>query len=62
VNLREALINQHPSLVLQRAAADEIARLDAKIARLENCLFEMQNAAIDLAHQLDSTTPLEETP
>ncbi len=29
MNLREALIQQAPSLALQRAAADEIARLDA---------------------------------
>lgn len=31
MNIREALITQAPSLTLQRAAADEIARLDAKI-------------------------------
>ena len=35
MQLREALIVQQPSLVLQRAASDEISRLDAKIARLE---------------------------
>lgn len=29
MKLREALINQGPSLALQRAAADELARLDA---------------------------------
>ena len=34
MQLREALINQNPSLALQRAAADEIARLDAEVARL----------------------------
>lgn len=31
MNLREALIAQAPSLALQRAAADEIARLDRKL-------------------------------
>jgi hypothetical protein len=34
MNLREALIQQAPSLALQRAAADEIARLDDLVARL----------------------------
>lgn len=33
MQLREALIQQAPSLALQRAAADEIARLDAALAR-----------------------------
>ena len=32
MNLRDALINQSPSLALQRAAADEIARQDAQLA------------------------------
>lgn len=31
MKLREALIAQAPSLALQRAAADEIARLDGRI-------------------------------
>lgn len=31
MKLREALIQQAPSLALQRAAADEIARLDAAL-------------------------------
>ena len=31
MNLRDALINQSPSLALQRAAADEIARQDAQL-------------------------------
>ena len=34
MKLREALVNQAPSLALQRAAADEIARLDAQVAQL----------------------------
>jgi hypothetical protein len=34
MNLREALIQQAPSLALQRAAADEIARLDAQVGQL----------------------------
>lgn len=31
MKLREALIQQAPSLALQRAAADELARLDAQL-------------------------------
>lgn len=31
MQIREALISQSPSLALQRAAADEIARLDALV-------------------------------
>lgn len=34
MQLRQALIVQAPSLALLRAAADEIARLDARIAEL----------------------------
>lgn len=34
MKLRDALITQAPSLALQRAAADEIARLDALVAQL----------------------------
>ena len=34
MNIREALIQQQPSLALQRGAADEIARLDAVIREL----------------------------
>ena len=33
MNLRQALIEQSPSLALQRAAADEIARLDSMLLR-----------------------------
>lgn len=33
--LREALRTQHPSILLQRAAADEIARLDAIVRQCE---------------------------
>jgi hypothetical protein len=36
MNLREALIQQAPSLALQRAAADEIAKLDAEVRSLSN--------------------------
>jgi hypothetical protein len=36
VKLREALIRQAPSLALQRAAADEIARLDSLLAQSQH--------------------------
>ena len=42
MNLRQALIEQSPSLALQRAAADEIARLDAQVAQLKRDLAETQ--------------------
>jgi hypothetical protein len=42
VNLREALIIQSPSLELQRAAADEIARLDGVIKHLATIHYETQ--------------------
>lgn len=38
MRLREALIQQAPSIELQRAAANEIARLDAElVAERERC-------------------------
>ncbi len=42
MNLREALIIQSPSLELQRAAANEIARLDATIRHLATVHYETQ--------------------
>lgn len=36
MKIREALLTMAPSLALQRAAADEIARLDARIKELES--------------------------
>lgn len=36
MNIRDALINQSPSLALQRAAADEIASLDSEVGYLSN--------------------------
>lgn len=38
MELRQALREQGPSLTLQRAAADEIARLDARVSALEGSL------------------------
>ncbi len=42
MNLREALIIQSPSLELQRAAANEIARLDTTIRHLATVHYETQ--------------------
>jgi len=41
MNLREALIAQRPSLQLQRAAADEIAKLHADVARLVEAINKL---------------------
>lgn len=46
MKVREALITQSPSLALQRAALDEIAWLDAEIARLEQALAEARGEAV----------------
>lgn len=42
--LRDALRTQSPSLALQRAAADEIARLDSAVKQLESQLKELLDA------------------
>lgn len=42
MNLREALINQNPSLELLRAAQAEIARLDAEVAQARRLHYEAQ--------------------
>lgn len=43
MQIREALQVQGPSLALQRAAADEIARLDRMLAILESDLEQARN-------------------
>lgn len=43
MKLREALTQQSPSLALQRAAADEIARLDALVVALSTELAGIKN-------------------
>lgn len=42
MKIRQALREQSPSLQLQRAAADEIARLDSLLLAVEDCV-EMQD-------------------
>jgi hypothetical protein len=44
MKLREALIQQAPSLALQRAAADEIAKQDALIQQMLEALKDLLNA------------------
>jgi len=44
MNLRAALITQSPSLALQRAAADEIARLDAQLAAARGAIDAWDSA------------------
>ena len=43
MNLREALVLQAPSLALQREAQAEIARLDAEVKRLRDCLSDARD-------------------
>jgi hypothetical protein len=42
MNLRDALIQQAPSLALQRAAADEIARLDSIVRSIPQTIETME--------------------
>lgn len=42
MNIRDALIQQSPSLALQRAAADEIARLDAQLKELKESTMKLK--------------------
>jgi hypothetical protein len=64
MNLREALIAQGPSLELQRAAADEIARLDAVIKHLATAHYEGQaqlgNVRITLMQAVDLDRRMDE--
>lgn len=41
MNLREALIQQAPSLTLQRAASDEISKMDSLVLDLAKYLDEI---------------------
>ena len=45
MNLRQALIEQAPSLTLQRAAQAEIARLDAELIRMAHDLACLRHQA-----------------
>lgn len=53
MNIREALIQQSPSLALQRAAGDEIARLDHQVlvlgCSIENYIRHLRDLAEKLA-------------
>ena len=55
MEIREALQAQAPSLPLVRAAIDEIARLDAEIARLR-CLVDAYAAAPSAAREREALT------
>lgn len=49
MKLRDALIQQAPSLALQRAAMIEIAKLDALVAEMA-CAMEDARAALGMAY------------
>jgi len=48
MNILDALINQSPSLALQRAAADEISRLQSIVSHAYDLAWYIQG------HELDS--------
>jgi hypothetical protein len=52
MRLREALIHQAPSLTLQRAASDEIARLDKVVTNLRAVLIRLQEDLDDRDFEL----------
>lgn len=56
MNLRDALTQQAPSLALQRAAADEIARLDALLAAAQDRHRDAVVAAQPVRAALEAVT------
>jgi hypothetical protein len=49
MNIRDALIHQSPSLMLQRAASDEIAKLDAAVRTLIGVVRQSERDYAQLA-------------
>lgn len=49
MKLRDALLTMSPSLTLQRAAADEIARQDALLAKLKAAITLAKDSRTDKA-------------
>lgn len=58
MELREALIMQAPSLALQRAAGDEIARLDGKIRDLTARYYEAMAVQAEMHRRLKAVNDL----
>lgn len=64
MNLREALIEQHPSLALQRAAQAEIARLDLALRAwrthyaAQEAYARAQVAEVDLSIRMQAADTL----
>lgn len=52
MNIREALQRMSPNLTTHRAAADEIARLDAQLAEVEQENRELRAAVVRLENDL----------
>lgn len=61
MNLREALIIQSPSLELQRAAADEIARLDATVRHIAMIHYETQATLANVLVALQGAVEFSQT-
>lgn len=62
MNIREALIQQSPSLALQRAAADEIAKLDRQVQLLQQRDASHREHTIYLAEKLAKIDPTFQSP
>lgn len=53
MNIREALLTMSPSLVLHRAASDEIARLDAQVLAKSTMIQELLVQVQDLQDKME---------
>lgn len=53
MNIRDALIQQSPSLALQRAAADEIAKRDALLIEVRSCFTRDDDLPDNLLSRID---------
>ncbi len=57
MKLREALTQQSPSLLLQRAAADEISKLDALLNEVRLCFTRDDDLPNNLLSRIDEALP-----
>lgn len=62
MNLRQALREQSPSLTLQRAAADEIAKLDRQVQLMQQRHASQQSHIFYLAEKLTKIDPTFQSP
>jgi hypothetical protein len=53
MKLREALVVQSPSLALQRAASDEIARMDSLLLRASDAIEALDGVSVETEQLVD---------